>query len=516
MANTTISMNKIRQILRLYNQGRSKLSIAVQTGVSRNTVKRYLSAFESSGFSFEEINSLGDRELEDLFGKSREHKPDSRLQALQRCLPLIDRELKRTGVTRKMLWENYLKEFPEGLQYTQFCFYYNQWKAMVNPVMHLDHKAGDKVYIDFAGKKLQVVDAASGELRDMEVFVAILGASQLTYVEAVEGQNKEDLIGACENALHYFGGVPSAIVPDNLKAAVTRSNRYEPTLNETFADFAEHYQTSVLPARAHRPRDKALVEGAVKIIYSRIYAPLRKNTYHSLEELNAAIWECLEHHNDGPLKGRNYSRRLQFEEVERETLGPLPVARYEFKKLHYATVMKNGHICLGADRHYYSVPYRFIGRKAKILYSRHRVEVFYHYERIALHVRDPAPYGYTTDSNHLATTHRFITEWTPERFLRWAESIHGDVKLYIQRILERKQHPEQAYRSCVGILGFAKKVGNDRLAKACGRALSYGIYNYKTIQTILTNRMDDYQESLFAEELPMPEHGNIRGEEYYK
>src|SRR5690606_3126566 len=259
--------------------------------------------------------------------------------------------------------------------------YYNQWKAMVNPVMHLDHKAGDKVYIDFAGKKLQIVDTDSAELRDMEVFVAILGASQLTYVEAVAGQGKEDLIGACENALHYFGGVPSAIVPDNLKAAVTRSNRYEPTLNETFADFAEHYQTSVLPARAHRPRDKALVEGAVKIIYTRIYAPLRKNTYHSLEELNTAIWECLEHHNDGPLKGRNYSRRLQFEEVERETLGPLPVARYEFKKLHYATVMKNGHICLGADRHYYSVPYRFIGRKAKMLYSRHRVEVFYHYER---------------------------------------------------------------------------------------------------------------------------------------
>ncbi len=243
---------------------------------------------------------------------------------------------------------------------------------------------------------------------------------------------------------------------------------------------------------------------------------LLRNIHHSLGELNTAIRERLEYHNNGPLKGRNYSRRSQFEEVERETLGPLPVARYEFRKLHYATVMKNGHICLGADRHYYSVPYRFIGKKAKMLYSRKSVEIFYHYERIAVHARDPAPYGYTTDSNHLATTHRFVTEWTPERFLQWAETIHDDVKLYIQRILERKQHPEQAYRSCVGVLGFAKKVGNDRLAKACGRALSYGIYNYKTIQTILTNRMDDYQENPFAEELPMPEHGNIRGEEYYK
>lgn len=251
MANTTISMNKIRQILKLYQQGRSKQSIAIQLGVSRNTTKKYLSAFRSSGFTFDEVNSLGDRELEDLFGRSNERQPDSRLQSLQRCFPRVDKELKRTGVTRKMLWEDYRREFPDGLQYTQFCFYYNQWKAMVNPVMHIDHKAGDKMYIDFAGKKLNIVDRDSGEVQDVGVFVAILGASQLTYIEAVASQGKEDLISACENALHYFGGVPSAIVPDNLKAAVTRSNRYEPTLNETFADFADHYQTSVLPAQAN-------------------------------------------------------------------------------------------------------------------------------------------------------------------------------------------------------------------------------------------------------------------------
>lgn len=516
MANTTISMNKIRQILKLYQQGRSKQSIAIQLGVSRNTTKKYLLAFQSSGFTFDEVNSLGDRELEDLFGRSNERQPDSRLQALQRHFPQMDKELRRTGVTRKMLWEDYRQKFPDGLQYTQFCFYYNQWKAMVNPVMHIDHKAGDKMYIDFAGKKLNIVNRDSGEVQDVEVFVAILGASQLTYIEAVASQGKEDLISACENALHYFGGVPSAIVPDNLKAAVTKSNRYEPTLNETFADFADHYQTSVLPARAYRPRDKALVEGAVKIVYSRIYAPLHKTTYHSLKDLNTDIQGHQEHHNNGMLKGRNYSRRQQFEDVERAALGGLPVSRYEFKKLHYATVMKNGHICLGEDRHYYSVPYRFIGKKAKMLYSRNVLEVFYNYEQIAAHTRDPAPYGYTTDSTHLATTHRFLTEWTPERFLQWAESIGEDVKLLIQKILDRKQHPEQAYRSCVGILGFAKKVGNDRLVKACARALSYGAYNYKTVQTILTNRMDGYQESPFAEELAMPEHENIRGEEYYR
>jgi len=516
MANTTISMSKIRQILRMYSQGRSKLSIAAQSGVSRNTAKKYFAAFDASGCTFEEINALNDKELEDFFGNGHERPPDKRMLALQRCFPQVDKELKRTGMNRRILWEAYRKEFPDGFQYTQFCFYYNQWKARVNPTMHLDHKAGDKLYVDFAGEKLSITDKETGEVIAVEVFVAILGASQLTYVEAVASQQKEDFIAACEDALHYYGGVPSAIVPDNLKAAVTKSNRYEPTLNETFADFADHYSTTILPARAYRPRDKALVEGAVKIMYSRIYAPVRKATYHTLAELNAAIKEALEVHNSQPLKGRNYSRRLQFEEVERETLSPLPALRYEFKKQHQATVMKNGHVCLGVDKHYYSVPYRFIGKKVKILYSRSNMEVYYHYERIAMHKRIKSPYSYTTDKDHLATTHRFMTEWTPDRFLEWASSIHEDVRLYILKILDRKQHPEQAYRSCVGILSFAKKAGNERLASACRRALGYGVYNYKTIQQILENNMDQYEDSLFADELPMPSHDNIRGEDYYK
>jgi len=516
MANTTISMSKIRQILRMYSQGRSKLSIAAQTGVSRNTAKKYLAAFDASGCTFDEINALNDKELEDFFGGSQERPPDKRMLSLQRCFPQVDKELKRTGMNRRILWEAYRKEFPDGFQYTQFCFYYNQWKARVNPTMHLDHKAGDKLYVDFAGEKLSITDKETGEVIEVEVFVAILGASQLTYVEAVASQQKEDFIAACEDALHYYGGVPSAIVPDNLKAAVTKSNRYEPTLNETFADFADHYATTILPARAYRPRDKALVEGAVKIIYSRIYAPISKAIYHSLTELNIAIKEALEAHNSQPLKGRNYSRRLQFEEVERETLSPLPALRYEFKKQHQATVMKNGHVCLGVDKHYYSVPYRFIGRKVKIMYSRSSIEVYYHYERIAMHKRIKSPYSYTTDKDHLATTHRFVTEWTPDRFLEWAASIHEDVRLYILKILDRKQHPEQAYKSCLGVLGFAKKAGNERLTIACQRALSYGIYNYKTIQSILENKMDNYEESLFADELPMPNHDNIRGENYYK
>jgi transposase len=472
-------MSKIRKILKLYSQQRPLMSIAAQVDASRNTVKKYVSAFKASGCTFEEVNSLNDKELEDFFGKSREQAPSSRMQSMLRCFPHVDKELKRTGMTRYMLWEAYIKEFPDGYRYSQFCFYYNQWKARVNPTMHMDHKAGDKLYVDFAGEKMNLTDKDTGEIISVEVFVAILGASQLTYAEAVMSQQKEDFIAACENTLHFIGGVPAAIVPDNLKAAVTKSSRYEPTLNETFEDFAEHYGTTILPARAYRPRDKALVEGAVKILYSKVYAPLNKQTYHSLADLNAAIWEALEVHNTQFLKGRNYSRRLQFEEVERHTLTPLPVMRYQFKQHFYAKVIKNGHVNLGPDKHYYSVPYRYIGKRVKLLYSRTTVEIFSNYERIALHKRNKNPYGYTTDKEHLATTHRFKADWSPDMFLDWAASIHEDVRLYILKILDRKQHPEQAYKSCLGVLGFAKKAGNERLIVACQRALSYGIYNLK-------------------------------------
>jgi len=498
------------------SQGRSTRFIAGQIDSSRNTVRKYLTAFKVSGFTFEEVNLLNDKELEDLFGKTRENHPSSRLQSMQRCFPYVDKELKKTGMNRQLLWEAYIKEFPDGYKYTQFCTYYSQWKARVNPTMHMDHKAGDKLYVDFAGEKLSYIERDTGEIIEVEVFVAILGASQLTYVEAVPTQQKEDFIAACENTFHFIGGVPAAIVPDNLKAAVTKSSRYEPTLNETFEDFADHYGTTVLPARAYRPRDKALVEGAVKIIYTKIYVPVNQQSYHSLTALNTAIWSALHDHNTQLLKGRNYSRKLQFEEIERQTLSPLPVLRYQFKKQFHARVIKNGHVNLGPDKHYYSVPYRYIGKRVKLLYSRTIVEIYSNYERIALHKRAKNPYGYTTDKDHMATTHRFVTDWTPDKFLDWAASIHEDVRLYILKILDRKQHPEQAYKSCLGVLGFAKKAGNERLIVACQRALSYGIYNYKTIQTILENKMDNYEESLFADELPMPEHNNIRGEDYYK
>ncbi len=509
-------MSKIRHILRLHSQGHSKLQIATQTGVARNTLKKYLQTFFSSGLTIEQINTLSDKALEDLFIKVEVPPVNGKIAALAALLPHYDKELKRKGVTRKLLWEEYKQLHPDGFGLSQFKHYFTEWKCQMNPTMHMEHKAGDKLYVDFAGNKMQIIDRQTGEIIAVEIFVAILGASQLTYVEAVASQKKEDFIAACERAILFIGGVPAAIVPDNLKSAVTKSSRYEPTVNEWFADFAEHYGTTILPARAYKPRDKALVENAVRLVYTRIYAKLRGINFFSIQELNAAILVALEVHNTGPLKGRNYSRRQQFIDIEQSALAPLPALRYALKKQHYATVTKNGHVCLGADKHFYSVPYRFIKKKVKILYSVHSVEIFYHYERIALHTRNEVRGGYTSEKDHMASTHKFVKDWTPEMFINWAASIDEGVHAYIKSVLATKKHPEQGYKSCVGILGLAKKYGNERLINACRRGLNYGIYNYKIINDILLKGLDTITDEEINEQLKMPAHDNIRGENYYQ
>jgi len=508
-------MSKIRQILRLHSHGESNLAIYRLTGVSRNTLKKYIKDYKTLNLNMIEIEDLSDHDLEELFTqfKPHQHRLSKKAQELYALFPDIDKQLKRKGITQQLLWEEYYSKYPDGLKLSQFGYYYTLWKQQVSPTMHMDHKAGDKLYVDYAGEKLHIVDPDTGEQQAVEVFVSILGCSQLTYVEASYSQQKEDLIDSCERALHYIGGVPNAIVTDNLKSAVTKSSKYEPVINEYFADFADHYSISVLPTRAYKPRDKSLVEGAVKIIYTRIYAKLRGRIFHTLMELNQAIWEALEEHNNTLLRGRHYSRRMQFTEVELPVLNTLPPLKYEHKKQLFATVMKNGHVCLGVDKHYYSVPYRNVGRKVKILYTNQKVEVYYNYERIASHDRVRNPYGYTTITDHMASTHQFVGGWTPEKFLSWAESIDIVVRQYIYVILNKKQHVEQAYKSCVGILSLNKKYGSQRLINACKRGIEYDMYNYKSIDMILKRGLDQPEKQ---ETLPlMPVHENIRGEHYY-
>lgn len=515
MANKTINMSKVRQILKHFTQGQSKKQISLMTGASRNTVKKYLKKFAREQLTFESVNAMTDYELNVLFGAVEEIRPDNRYADLIKLLPEVEKQMKRKGMTLQKAWEQYRIQYPDGYQITAFYNHYRRYMRSSNPVMHMEHKAGDKMFIDYAGDKLHIVDKDTGEIREVELFAAILGCSQLTYAEALYSQKKEDLVKGTENAIHYFGGVPAAIVPDNLRSAVTKSSKYEPVINETFADFAEHYGTTVIPARTYRPKDKSLVEGIIKIIYVRMYAVLKSRTYYSLEELNKDIAIELEKLNQAHFKGRDYSRRQQFEEVEKAALQPLPAYRYELKQQAMATVMKNGHVCLGNDKHYYSVPYRFIGRKVKILYSSAQVEVFYHYERIALHNRDQRKYQYTTIQEHLASSHRFVSDWTPEKFIDQGKAIHQQVAEYLAKVLETKMHPEQAYKSCSGILNLARKVGNQRLVNACKRAMLFGVYNYPIILQILEKNLDHFSEEESTKQ-PMPQHSNIRGSEYYQ
>jgi transposase len=381
--------------------------------------------------------------------------------------------------------------------------------------MHIDHKVGDKMYVDFAGGKLSLINPETGEVTEAEVFVSILGASQLTYVEATISQQQEDFIQCCENALHYYGGVPQAIVPDNLKSAVTKSSKYEPTLNEAYEQFASHYSTSILPARAYKPKDKSLVEGAVKIAYQRIYTDLNGKEFYSLGELNQAIRPALEKHNNTLLTGREYSRRQSFEEMEKNVLQPLPSLHFEYKHRQICTVAGNGHVCLREDKHYYSVPYQYIGKKVKMLYNRSYVEIYFNYGLISRHERVQRRYGYTTTREHMASTHQFIADWSPERFISLAANVGDPVQEFVKKVLESKPHPEQAYKSCMGILSFERKVGKERLIAACNRALDYGAYSYAIIKNILERNIDKLPEPEVPEQ-GLPEHSNIRGESYYK
>jgi len=508
-------MSKVRKVIQLHYQGKAKLFISKYLSLSRNTVKKYIALYQILNLSIDDIKTKSDAELDTLFSKSQEDVLSPKLLAVYAFFPYMERELKKTGITKQRMWEEYYQKHPDGLKSSQFGEYYQKWSKKVNPVMHMNHKAEDKMFVDYAGKTLEIVDYGTGEIREVQFFVAILGASQYTYAEASMSQKKEDFIASVENAIHYFKGVPAAIVPDNLKSAVTKSNRYEPTLNETFFDFAEHYGTTILPARAYKPRDKSLAEGAVKILYQRIYPTLRRETFHDLKTLNKAIWESLEVHNNKKLTGRPTSRIQLFNEDEKDKLAPLPVERYEIKQLSFATVMQNGHVVLSKDKHYYSVPYQYMRKKVKLVYTSNKVEIFHKYNRIALHQRSFKSYNYTTVTGHLASTHQFITNWTPQRFINWADSIDKDVKEFIIQVLENKQHPEQAYKSCMGVLSFAKKVGNERLTNACKRALDHNIYNYKIIQKILQNGLDKLNnEPVQDQELPL--HENIRGKNYYK
>jgi transposase len=492
MANKTIAMEVIKQIGILNGLGYSKKAIARELSLSKNTVKNYLSRGDKTPGVFE----------------------NEKRDTLFEFFPYVKQELKRKGVTRQILWGEYRSKHPEGYCYGHFCEYLNKWLQNKDASLHIEQIAGDKLYIDFTGYKPSVVDPQTGEIKEVEAFVSVLGFSGKTYVRACESQRKEDFLPCIVHSINYYGGVPNVLVPDNLKPGVDKASNYEAEINRDLLDLGNHYGMAILPTRSRKPRDKAWVERMVQIIYTRIFAPLRNRVFTSIDELNEAIFELLEVHNNLPLQGKDYSRNELFESGEKAHLKPLPLERWELKEYLQVKVMKNCHVQLHKDRHYYSVPHQYIGRKVKIVYTAAHVSIYLSGERIAYHLRDHRPYKYTTVKDHLPSSHQFVSEWNPAKFIEWAGHIHPDVKAYICNVLENKSYPEQTYRSCVGILSFEKKAGRDRLIAACQRATAFGAYNYKVIQQIINNKLDRLDNKKVN--LTLPLHDNIRGAEYYK
>lgn len=515
MANKKIDMRKVRELLRLkFEQGLSNRQAAKLAGIGKTAACEYISGFSKSALSFTEAMKLSDKDLLSSINIHRQRE-SPRYKELRNQFLHIKKELGKPHVTLQLLWEEYREKHENGYGYSQYCHHYQIWKKSQQVSMHIEHKAGDKMYVDFTGDKIPIVDHKTGEINKQEVFVAVLGYSQLPYLECVKSQNKADWIQVCENALRFFGGVPKAIVPDCLKSAVNKSDRYEPEINETFNDFARHYQTVILPARALHPKDKSLAENFVRIAYRRIFAPLRNETFHSVEEANQAMWNQLEKVSKKPFQGKEFSRWDLFHDVEKKELAPLPVQTYDLKEFARAKVIYNHHVFLKEDKHYYSVPFQLTGKKILMCYSSRIVEIYYDNKRVAIHKRNQTPYGYSTKDEHRPPNHQYLTKWNPQRFIGWAKSLSPEVEMAIKKVLDSKPHPEQAYKSCMGILNLTKKHEATDLIKACKKALHLNCISYKFIKNTLQNKTFNFLQEEEPRQIPIPYHENIRGEEFY-
>ena len=514
-------MTKLKNLLRCYVAGMGIKSIACAFHVSRNTVRKYVRKYQESGLTPEQLLSLSEEKLRELFveGVRRGRKTSPRMEVLEALIPDYVKRLSHRGVSIKSLHEEYLREHPDGYLYSNFKRAVRQYRYQTKAVGHVEHLAGDQMYIDFAGDKLEVVDAETGEVRGVEVFVAILPCSHYTYCEAVWSQKKEDLITACENALHFFGGAPMAVVPDNLKAAVTKSDRNEPVINEDFAALAEFYEMAVFPARARRPKDKALVENAVKLMYRSVYADIEGLTFHDLASLNEAIRKSLEAFNDRKMSGRRHSRRELFEQTEKDFLHPLPAVRYQMKARKTATVMRNSYVML--FKHHYSVPKQYIGKRVDIIYDADTLEIFHGMKLVTIHHRDDTPYGYTQKESHGLPGRHGSYEKDLEEIYQRAAAVDNILLTYLKEVNAQKKYLPQAFRTCRGILSLEQKYGLQRLVAACACASEGRLYGLNEVKGIL-ERGDD------ADFMPADadsddgviyhrpvQHKNIRGRDYY-
>lgn len=506
---------EIKQILQLKSKGLSNRKVAELLRIGRNTVNEYVRFFTNTDRSFEELMCLDESELKELFPKLDRRDKD-RYGALRQRFKEFKKELRKPGCTLLHLWHEYKEADPEGYAYTQFVEYYRRWSDSKDGSGILHHKAGEKLFIDFAGKKLNYQDPGTGQQVPCEVFVGVLPCSQYTYVLAVPNQRRENLIKGVTGCLYYLGGVPQAIVSDNLKSGVTKAHRYAPVINKTLKDCGLYYNTVIDPARPYSPRDKALVENAVRLVYQRIYYPLSKEQFFSLEQLNRAITERLDKYNDIQFQRKDLSRRQLFLEVEKDHLQELPVQPYLIRHYKRGKVQKISHVYLGDDKSYYSVPYTHIGKQVEVQYNENIVEIYYHSRRIASHQKSQGKGQYITQLAHMPSAHQAYSEWTLEHFVSRAKQIGPQSAAYIERLILQYTYPERGYKQAQGILALAKHYGPDRLEKACQRALIYSRSQYHIIEGILHKGLDKQGPVEQSVEHQIQPHHNIRGSDYYQ
>lgn len=510
MAAERLSMRKIKEILRLRALGLTNRQIAGSINSSHSTVGEYLRRADAAGVGWQSAAEMDEGVLEEaLFKKpvlpAKRPKPD---------FVYIHRELKRKGVTLKLLWREYLEANPDGYRYTQFCHRYKKWAGRQNPVMRQSHKAGEKMFVDYAGLTMPIIDPSTGEVSEAQIFVAALGASNLTFAEATASQDLFSWIGSHVRAFSFFGGVPQVLVPDNLKSGITKSCRYEPDLNPTYAEMAAHYGVAVIPARVRKPRDKAKVETAVQIVERQILAPLRNHTFFAVAELNAAMAPLLKELNQKPFAKLEGSRISVFESLEKPALGPLPAYPYEYAEFKIVRVNIDYHI--EVDRHYYSVPHQLIGHQLNVRLTASVVEVLGGGKRITSHRRSHVRGGATTKDEHRPEAHRHHQKWPPERIIAWAAKTGPQTAQLAEAILKKKKHPEQGYRSCQGLIRLAKKYPPERMEAACRVATQAGAHTYKSVKNILEKNLDQQSQQPEQKELPLNVHANVRGKDYYR
>jgi transposase len=508
-----LAMRQVYEVLRLkWGQGLSERKIAQSLGISRPAVAEYVRRAQAAGLSWPLPATCDAGALERLLFPSVPARSPA-----THVVPdwaTVHQELKRKGVTLFLLWQEYKATMPDGLQYSWFCQTYRAWASKLDVVMRQTHRAGEKLFVDYAGQGIPVVNRHSGEVHEAVIFVAVLGASSYTYAEATWTQSLPDWIGSHVRTFAALGGVPEIVVPDNLKAAVTRAHRYEPALNRTYTDLAQHYGFAVIPARAAKPRDKAKVEVGVQVVERWMLARLRHHTFFALAEINAALAPLLSTLNARPFKKLPGSRQELFETLDRPALRPLPAQPYEYAEWQLARVNIDYHV--EVEGHYYSVPYALVRQQLDVRLSASVVELFAKGKRVASHPRSPHKGRHSTVAAHMPKAHQHYAEWTPQRLIHWAATSGPATAQVVEAILASRPHPQQGFRSCLGIMRLGKSYSPERLEAACRRALTLGACSYKSIASILKNGLDRQPLPQPPDGMASPYHANIRGPHYYK